>query len=66
MIMPSPPTRAQQLENAAFLAVLRRTGNVRAAARELGRHRATFTRRRGKHPAFALEWDTALAIAMPA
>ena len=62
-IMPRPLTRAQQLENAAFLAVLRRTGNVRAAVREIGRHRATFTKRRAKHAAFALEWDAALAVA---
>lgn len=61
--MPRPFTRAQALQNAAFLAALRRTGNVRLAARELGRHRATFTRRRAKHPAFAAAWDAALAIA---
>jgi len=42
---------------------LRRTGNVRLAARELGVHRSTFTKRRAKHPAFAAEWDAALAMA---
>ena len=55
--------RRQALENQAFLAALRRTGNVRLAARELGVHRATFTRRRAAHPAFAAEWDAALALA---
>lgn len=62
-IMPRPFTRAQALQNAAFLAILRRTGNVRAAVREMGVHRAMFTRRRARHPAFAAEWDAALAIA---
>lgn len=62
-IMPRPFTRAQALQNAAFLAILRRTGNVRAAVREMGVHRALITRRRASHPAFAAEWDAALAIA---
>jgi len=61
--VPRPFTRAQALENRAFLAELRRTGNARAAARALGAHRARFTRRRAKHPAFAAEWDAALAFA---
>lgn len=61
--MPRPLTRAQALENAAFLRALRRTGNVRDAARRLGVHRAKFTRRRAAHPAFAAEWDAALAFA---
>lgn len=61
--MPRPFTRAQALQNQAFLNLLERTGNARAAARELGVHRATFTRRRAKHPAFAAEWDAALAVA---
>lgn len=61
---PSRPfTRAQVLENAAFLRLLRRTGNVRATCEALGRHRAVFTRRRAKHPAFAAQWDAALAVA---
>jgi hypothetical protein len=55
--------RRQALENQAFLAALRRTGNARLAARELGVHRATFTRRRAAHPAFAADWDAALAFA---
>ena len=55
--------RRQALENQAFLAALRRTGNARLAARELGIHRATLTRRRAAHPAFAAEWDAALALA---
>lgn len=60
---PRPLTRAQRQENKAFLAELRRTGNAREAARRLGAHRAKFTRRRAKHPAFAAEWDAALAFA---
>lgn len=58
-----PFTRAQALENAAFLTELRRTGNVRDACRVLGRHRATFTKRRARHPAFAADWDAALVVA---
>ncbi|MEG3088186.1 hypothetical protein [Sphingomonas sp. PB4P5] len=61
--MPRPFNRAQALQNAAFLAELRRTGNVRDAARTLGVHRATFTKRRAKHPPFAADWDAALVIA---
>jgi hypothetical protein len=61
--MPRPFTRDQALQNAAFLKALRRTGNVREAARELGVHRSTFTKRRAKNEAFATEWDAALAIA---
>lgn len=61
--MPRPFTRAQALENAAFLRALRKTGNVREAARRIGEHRAKFTRRRTKHPLFAAEWDAALAVA---
>ena len=58
-----PFSRAQALQNAAFLAELRVTGNARAAARAIGAHRATLTRRRARHPAFAAEWDAALAVA---
>lgn len=58
-----PLTRSQALENEAFLRALRRTGNVREAARAVGAHRAKFTRRRARHPAFAAAWDAALAIA---
>lgn len=61
--MARPLTRDQHLENAAFLTALRRTGNVREAARDLGVHRATFIKRRDKHPCFALAWDAALAVA---
>jgi hypothetical protein len=60
---PRPLTRAQRLENAAFLKELRRTGNAREAARRLGAHRAKFTKRRAKHPSFAAQWDAALAVA---
>lgn len=61
--MPRPFTRAQALQNLAFLAALRRTGNVRLAARELDVHRSTFTKRRTKDAAFAADWDAALAFA---
>ncbi|MDB5679728.1 hypothetical protein [Sphingomonas bacterium] len=61
--MPQPLTRAQQLENAAFLKNLRRTGNVTTAARLLGVAPCTFNRRRARFPGFALRWDAALALA---
>lgn len=61
--MPRPFNRRQALENQAFLAALARTGNARLAARELGVHRSTFTKRRAKDAAFAAEWDAALALA---
>lgn len=61
--MPNPLTRAQQLENAAFLRHLRRTGNASAAAAALGFRRGRFIARRTNHPAFALRWDAALALA---
>lgn len=61
-----PLTRSQRLENAQFLKELRRTGNAREAARRLGAHRAKFTKRRAKHPAFAAQWDAALALAQAA
>ena len=65
---PEPPkhrpfTPRQQRQNAAFLAALRRTGNVRLTCRELGVHRGTYTRRRAKCAAFATEWETVLAAA---
>ncbi|MEZ0242063.1 MAG: hypothetical protein ACAH11_01725, partial [Sphingomonas sp.] len=60
---PRALTHAQHLQNAAFLAALRRTGNARLAARELGLNRSTFTKRRIKHAAFAAEWDATLAAA---
>jgi hypothetical protein len=61
--MPRPFTRTQALQNAAFLDALARTGNAREAARAIGTHRATFTKRRAKHPPFAAEWAAALALA---
>lgn len=59
--MPRLFTRRQAAENDAFLDQLRRTGNARLAARAVGAHRAKFTRRRAKHPAFAAQWEMALA-----
>ena len=56
-------TRAQALQNRAFLKVLRKTGNVRLACREAGLKYATMQNRRAKHPGFALRWDAALAFA---
>lgn len=56
-------TRRQALENQRFLAALRRTGNARLAARELGVHRSTYLKRRARSAAFAAEWDMALAAA---
>lgn len=61
-----PLTRAQALENQAFLKALRRTGNSREAARMVGAHRARFTRRRAKYPSFAAQWQAALAFAQAA
>ncbi|MES2755257.1 MAG: hypothetical protein V4659_11375 [Pseudomonadota bacterium] len=61
--MPRPLTRQQQLENAAFLRELRRTGNVRLAAREVGVKYGTIQHRRAKHPGFAVRWDAALTFA---
>lgn len=58
-----PFTPAQQRQNAAFLAALRRTGNVRLTCRELGVNRSTWTKRRGKCAAFATRWDMVLAAA---
>ena len=61
--MPRPFSPAQQRQNRAFLAALARTGNARLAARAVDLHRATLTRRRASHPAFAADWDAALALA---
>ena len=58
-----PFNRRQAKENAAFLAALRRTGNAREAARSLGFHRSTMTKRRARDAAFAAEWDAALVFA---
>ena len=61
--MAMPLTRAQALENRAFLKSLRKMGNVRLACRELGLKYGTMQHRRRQHPAFALRWDAALAFA---
>ena len=69
MARPSTPdkfTRRQAAQNAAFLAALRRTGNVREAASTLGYNRSTFTKRRAAHPAFAAKWNAALVMASAA
>jgi hypothetical protein len=64
--MPRPLKPRQQRENARFLEALACTGNARLAARSLGVHRSTYTKRRAKHPAFAAAWDAALAAAQAA
>jgi len=61
--MPRPFNRRQSVQNAAFLAALARTGNARLAARMLGVHRSTYTKRRAGSAAFAAAWDAALARA---
>lgn len=61
--MPRPLTRAQALENDAFLKALRRSGNIRLAARETGMAYGTVQHRRAHHPAFAQRVDAALAFA---
>ena len=61
--MPRPLTRHQHLQNAAFLKALRRSGNIRLAAREIGLSHATLHGRRASHPAFAQEWDAVLVMA---
>lgn len=61
--MARPLTRNQTLENTAFLRVLRRTGNVRLAARTVGVTHTTLQHRRKHHPAFAARWATAVAVA---
>ena len=61
--MSKPFTRAQALENRAFLKLLRRFGNIRLACREAGLNYSTMQDRRNKHPAFAARWEAALAAA---
>lgn len=61
--MPNPLTRAQVLQNRAFLTVLARTGNIREAVREAGLKHATMFHRKKHHPAFAQAWDAAIATA---
>ena len=63
--MPRPFTQTQAAQNRAFLDALAETGNARLAARALGVHRSTYTKRRARCPAFAAEWDAALAAARP-
>jgi len=58
-----PFTRTQVLQNQAFLKALRRTGNIRFAAREAGLQYGTMQHRRAHHPAFAHAWAAALAFA---
>jgi hypothetical protein len=62
--MPRPFTRAQALENQAFLKALLHTGNARLAARETGVKYSTMQHRRAHHPALAQEWEAALAFAL--
>jgi hypothetical protein len=61
--MTRPLTRVQAIENRAFLKALRRTGNIRLAAREAGVKYGTIQYRRAKHPALAQRIDTALVFA---
>ncbi len=56
-------SRTRRSRHAAFLAALRRTGNVREAARLTGLNRATLCKRRAADPAFAAEWAAALTLA---
>src|SRR5437588_507973 len=53
--MARPLTRAQAIQNRAFLQALRRTNNVRLAAREVGAKYGTMQHRRRQDPAFARE-----------
>lgn len=61
--MAHPLTRARRLQHAAFLRALRRTGNVREAARIAGVNRATLFKHRAADPAFAADWDAAVTLA---
>ena len=61
--MARPITRAAAQQNREFLKVLRRTGNVRLAAREVGAKYGTMQHRRKGHPGFAVRWDAAVAFA---
>jgi hypothetical protein len=61
--MPRPLTRTQALQNRAFLKLLRRTGNVRLACRELGLKYGTIQHRRRVHPGFAVRVEAALVFA---
>ena len=59
--MARPLTRAQALQNRAFLKALGRSGNVRLACREAGLKYSTMQHRRSRHPGFAVRWDAELA-----
>ena len=61
--MPRPFTRAQALQNAAFLDRLALSGNSRLAAREIGMAHSTLHDRRAKHAGFAQAWEAVLAAA---
>lgn len=58
-----PLTREQRLQNRAFLEALRRTGNIRLAAGEVGLKYGTVQHRRRTHPAFAQQCAAALVFA---
>src|SRR4051812_3807859 len=59
--MPKASAALRAEQNEAFLAALGRAGNARLAARQLGVHRSTYTKRRARDPAFAARWDSRLA-----
>src|SRR3954451_21766380 len=59
-------TRAQALQNRAFLKVLRRTANVRLACREVGLKYGTVQHRRRVHPGFAAAVGAAIVFAQAA
>ncbi len=61
--MAKPFTRAQTLQNRAFLRALARTGNTHLAVEQTGLSRSTMHYRRKAHPAFAQAWDAAIAMA---
>ena len=61
--MSRPLTRTQALQNRAFLKLLRRTGNVRLACREVGLKYGTMQHRRKQHAHFAAAWDAAVVFA---
>lgn len=61
--MARPLTRAQVLQNRAFLRALEQTGNAGAAARIAEVAISTIRLRRSAHPSFARDWDATLAVA---
>lgn len=58
-----PLTREQCLQNRDFLTALRRTGNIRLAAREVGLKYGTVQHRRRVQPVFAQQCEAALVLA---